>query len=184
MSLLYTVTTLIVGGTSIINKTMSIGEFTIINAYLNLIQKNIRYFLNLGKGYQDAYAAYIRIKELLDLQEETNGYIIKNEISCIKVNRLEHLFLKNKANVFFEKNKIYGLIGDNGVGKTSLLKLLIGVFSDNTSGNIEYDGIDIKQFNMYEMRNKYIAMLPQNIYFYNLRLREIFSCYSENIVKK
>ena len=84
----------------------------------------------------------------------------------------------------FEKNKIYGLIGDNGVGKTSLLKLLIGVFSDNTSGNIEYDGIDIKQFNMYEMRNKYIAMLPQNIYFYNLRLREIFSCYSENIVKK
>ena len=35
--------------------------------YLNLIQKNIRYFLNLGKGYQDAYAAYIRIKELLDL---------------------------------------------------------------------------------------------------------------------
>lgn len=184
LSLLYTVTTLIVGGTSIINKTMSIGEFTIINAYLNLIQKNIRYFLNLGKGYQDAYAAYIRIKELLDLQEETNGYIIKNEISCIKVNRLEHLFLKNKANVFFEKNKIYGLIGDNGVGKTSLLKLLIGVFSDNTSGNIEYDGIDIKQFNMYEMRNKYIAMLPQNIYFYNLRLREIFSCYSENIVKK
>ena len=176
LSLLYTVTTLIVGGTSIINKTMSIGEFTIINAYLNLIQKNIRYFLNLGKGYQDAYAAYIRIKELLDLQEETNGYIIKNEISCIKVNRLEHLFLKNKANVFFEKNKIYGLIGDNGVGKTSLLKLLIGVFSDNTSGNIEYDGIDIKQFNMYEMRNKYIAMLPQNIYFYNLRLREIFSC--------
>ena len=73
--------------------------------------------------------------------------------------------MKNKANVFFEKNKIYGLIGDNGVGKTSLLKLLIGVFSDNTSEDIEYDGIDIKQFNMYEMRNKYIAMLPQNIYF-------------------
>lgn len=163
LSLLYTVTTLIVGGTSIINKTMSIGEFTIINAYLNLIQKNIRYFLNLGKGYQDAYAAYIRIKELLDLQEETNGYIIKNEISCIKVNRLEHLFLKNKANVFFEKNKIYGLIGDNGVGKTSLLKLLIGVFSDNTSGNIEYDGIDIKQFNMYEMRNKYDGNTPKRI---------------------
>lgn len=183
LSLLYTISILILGGSSIINGSMSIGQFTIINTYLNMIQKNIRYFLNLGKGYQDALAAYIRIKELLDVKEEINGNTILEKITNIKVYDLTHPFLKKKANYLFENNKIYGLVGENGVGKTTLLKIMTGVLDNSEAGYIEYDGINIKKLNMYEIRNKRIAMLPQNIYFYNLHVQEILSCYSEDIIR-
>ena len=40
----------------------------------------------------------------------------------------------------FEKGNIYGLLGENGVGKTSLLKLISGL-QRPTAGNCEVDGI-------------------------------------------
>ena len=40
----------------------------------------------------------------------------------------------------FEKGNIYGLLGENGVGKTSLLKLISGL-QKSTAGTCEVDGI-------------------------------------------
>ena len=46
--------------------------------------------------------------------------------------------LKN-INLKLEKGKIYGLIGPNGVGKTSLIKCLTGIYEPN-NGEVLYDG--------------------------------------------
>ena len=40
-----------------------------------------------------------------------------------------------------EEGKIYGLLGENGVGKTTLLTLLCGLKKPNT-GSIDIDGTD------------------------------------------
>ena len=45
------------------------------------------------------------------------------------------------TNLTFEKNKVYGLLGMNGTGKTTLLHLISGLlFAD--SGSITIDGTD------------------------------------------
>lgn len=45
-------------------------------------------------------------------------------------------------NMNFESNKIYGLIGRNGSGKSVLLKMLCG-FYDTTKGEILFDGVNV-----------------------------------------
>ena len=46
----------------------------------------------------------------------------------------------NNISLSFEKGNIYGLLGENGVGKTSLLKLVSGL-QKPTAGTCEVDGI-------------------------------------------
>ena len=49
----------------------------------------------------------------------------------ISINNLDFNYQKTKVfkdlNITFEKGKIYGLLGENGVGKTTLLKLICGL---------------------------------------------------------
>lgn len=45
-------------------------------------------------------------------------------------------------NIIIEENKIFGLLGRNGVGKTTLLKLITGQLVSN-SGEIKLDGVEV-----------------------------------------
>ena len=49
----------------------------------------------------------------------------------------------DKINLSLEDNKIYGLIGRNGVGKTTLMKILSDQII-NYHGQIFVDGVNIK----------------------------------------
>lgn len=67
----------------------------------------------------------------------------------IKINSLSLIYkgivqqsIFDNVNIEAEKNKIIGIIGPSGVGKSSLLNLLGGLLRP-TMGNIIYDGFDI-----------------------------------------
>lgn len=64
----------------------------------------------------------------------------------IKINSLNKSYGRNKVltdiDLNIEKNKIYGLLGRNGVGKTTLLKLISGQLIRN-SGDIKLDSKEI-----------------------------------------
>lgn len=62
------------------------------------------------------------------------------------------------------KNGIYGLLGQNGAGKTTFLKILLKLIN-TYSGNIEIDGKKL-----YQMKDNYFAQigyLPQSLRFYD-----------------
>ncbi len=61
------------------------------------------------------------------------------------------------------ENGVYGLLGVNGVGKTTLIRMLTSLI-EPTSGSISYDGEDIKKLNS-EYR-KILGYLPQEFGFY------------------
>lgn len=54
----------------------------------------------------------------------------------------------DNINLKFESNKIYGLYGRNGSGKSVFLKLLCGIYAP-TKGEILYDDKDINKGNNY-----------------------------------
>ncbi len=64
----------------------------------------------------------------------------------------------------FEKGKMYCIIGKSGAGKTTLLSLLSGLASPD-SGEILYNGENIKSVDKYKFRSKYIGVIFQS---YNL----------------
>ncbi|MFC6838004.1 ABC transporter ATP-binding protein [Halomarina ordinaria] len=67
------------------------------------------------------------------------------------------------------ENETLGLVGESGSGKTTVAKSIIRLLPDNgevVGGTIEYDGEDITELSMRELRRrirwKEISMIPQN----------------------
>ncbi len=57
-----------------------------------------------------------------------------------------------------KKGRIYGLLGRNGAGKTTMVKLLMR-FYDVNEGSIRVDGHDIREFNRSELREGFGMVL-------------------------
>src|SRR5258708_13437117 len=64
-----------------------------------------------------------------------------------------------------EPGKVMCVLGRNGVGKTSLLRAMVGQYPI-ASGSITFDGVDISGLRPYERARKGIGLVPQG--------REIF----------
>lgn len=63
----------------------------------------------------------------------------------------------NNVNLRIEQNKIYGLIGLNGTGKTTLINILLGLDS-NFKGKINYFGLNKEQDVFYIPSDCYIPL--------------------------
>ncbi|WP_163410725.1 ABC transporter ATP-binding protein [Flavobacterium ajazii] len=84
------------------------------------------------------------------------------ETTIVRVEDLSHQYSKDWAiqNINFEikENRILGLLGSNGAGKSTTMNILCGVLNQ-THGNIFIDGINLKE-NPVEAK-KLIGFLPQ-----------------------
>jgi ATP-binding cassette subfamily C protein LapB len=63
-----------------------------------------------------------------------------------------------------------GIIGTNGCGKTTLEKLILGLY-EPTDGSILIDGIDIKQIDPADLRRN-ISYVPQDVILFQGTLKE------------
>jgi ATP-binding cassette, subfamily B, bacterial len=73
-------------------------------------------------------------------------------------------------NLTIRPGQVVAIVGSNGAGKSTLVKLLCR-FYDPTDGNIEWDGIDIRDFSVNEFR-KSISVLFQSALQYQATVRE------------
>ena len=77
--------------------------------------------------------------------------------------------LKN-INLKIKEGRIYGLIGPNGVGKTSLIKCLTGIY-EVTEGEILYDGFNV--YNSPEVKSKIAYVADENNFFTSFMVKDI-----------
>ncbi|MEM0993857.1 MAG: ABC transporter ATP-binding protein [Bacteroidota bacterium] len=68
------------------------------------------------------------------------------------------------------KGEKLALVGENGAGKTSLVKLLARLY-EPTEGRILLDGIDLKEYNLEDLRLN-IGIIFQDYYRYHLKASE------------
>lgn len=71
-------------------------------------------------------------------------------------------------NLEFKKGQVIALVGENGSGKTSLVKLLCRLY-DPTAGHITWDGINIKHVDVSELRQR-ISVIYQDFAKYHFTL--------------
>jgi subfamily B ATP-binding cassette protein MsbA len=76
----------------------------------------------------------------------------------------DKMILKN-LNLRIEKNEVIAVVGESGVGKTTLVNL-IPRFYDVASGSIEIDGIDIRDVTLKSLREN-IALVTQDVILFN-----------------
>lgn len=164
------------GGLGVVAGNISIGQFTIINVYFNLIVSALNYFLGLGSSYQQFLVANNRLLEFTKIETEKNGIALIENVESIKVKNLSFSYeqqgqkLLNNFNIEFYCGKIYALLGENGSGKSTFISIILGLYNDLYKGDIEYNGIDIKSLDMYRMRSKYVGVTEQEPVLLNTNL--------------
>jgi ABC-2 type transport system ATP-binding protein len=77
-------------------------------------------------------------------------------------------------NLKIGKGKIFGIIGPNGVGKTTLLRCLTGIYNP-TWGNVSYDGQIV--YDNPPVKNKIGYVADENIMHTNFKVSEILRYY-------
>ncbi len=80
----------------------------------------------------------------------------------------EHFDLKN-INIKINKGEIAAIVGFSGAGK-STISMLIPRFYEPSSGEIDINGINIKDFNLKELRDS-ISYVSQNVVLFNETVR-------------
>ena len=76
----------------------------------------------------------------------------------------------NSLSVKFEKGQRVAIVGENGEGKTTLVKLIARLY-DPTEGRILLDGRDLRDYNVEELRQE-IGVVFQDFIRYDLSARE------------
>ena len=77
-------------------------------------------------------------------------------------------FVLDGVSFFIEKGKHYAFVGENGAGKTTIAKLLTGLY-DNYEGEIFIDGKELRNFSRQEL-NSIVSVVFQDFARYSMPL--------------
>ena len=148
----------------IIDNKLTVGNFIIAFSYYGELSKNITSILSYGKNIQSYNVALDRINELINLSSEPNGNKILDTIDHISLRNINIQFpetkLLNNFSYEFNKGNIYLITGPNGVGKSTLIDVILGLL-DNYSGDIYINSINKKDLDMKFLRTNKISYASQ-----------------------
>lgn len=132
-----------------------------ITRIMNAIQQ-IRFFKPIIDNIHDQL---FNDKNFITDKIDVNKKIIFN--TNIKIKNICYSYKKNKNLIFnnlnfnINKNSFIGISGKSGLGKTTLINIILGLINPD-KGTIEVDGVDIKN-NLKSWRS-IIGYVPQDIY--------------------
>jgi len=121
--------------------------------------------------YQQAKVTMVSVDQMMELPQERNfeerpmsrqtlqGAMEFRGIDFTYPNQ-QHLALKN-INLVVRPGEKIGIIGRSGSGKSSLAKLLVGLYQPD-EGSLLVDGVDIRQIDVSELRHN-IGYVAQDI---------------------
>lgn len=167
ISMFSRITLVFFGGLQILSNRLTIGEFTIINTYFSSLLSAVDYYLKFGRNVQNVLVSYRRLEELVNMEREVQGEDFPKEIQEIKFENVRFSYVPQEQILYnfsyvFKKGQIYCIYGENGVGKTSLINLLLKVYNPQ-EGSITVNGINYNNIDFDEMRKKTFSVCEQNI---------------------
>lgn len=175
---------------------ISIGQFTMINTYFGFIISSIKYFMSLGKSFQDMEVSKKRLEEILLCSREHNGNKTLNSIEEVTVENVtfsyefdqkDKMLILDNLNLFLKTNYIYLIKGKNGSGKSTLFDIMIGMYQEELeSGTIKFNNNKMELIDMYELRRNNIGFVSQTIYHGRETVLEFltFNCCDKEILSK
>ena len=171
-----TLSVLFIGGVKVLDGSLSIGKFVVINSYFVMAFDSIVYFLGVGKSWQSVIVSLDRINKIMLEPREPCGSTRLSHIECIDVSNVSFSYdgsrnVLSNFNCRFRKGNIYCILGNNGAGKSTLTHLLVALFNPE-GGNIRYDNVPVCDIDVYHLRRHIVAFSEQEPTLFNSTIKK------------
>lgn len=160
-----------------------IGEVTLFIQAIIQVQVNIMTVFGSSALFLECMVWFEKLFQVLDIKDEMAANRTKPISSginktCVKISLQEVGFnypnsektVLKEITVDIEPGEFVAIVGENGAGKTSLVKLLTRMY-DSTTGKILIDGIEIGDYSPESLRSMF-AVVFQDFNRFQLTLRE------------
>ena len=179
------------GGGSVLSGTISLGALVAFLSYMKMFFTPIRDIAEKYNILQNSMASAERIFLILDSSEIIQQPVADigfrpefrfkpvsttlDKISEISMEKVSLEYVKNEPvlkNISFsiKAGETLAVVGPTGSGKTSMINLIIR-FYDPTSGRVLFNGVDIKEKHINDLRAK-IALVMQDPFLFSDTIRE------------
>lgn len=183
LSQLTSCTIMVIGGLFVISGNISLGFLMSSLQYSDRCESALKSIMSLSTEIASNRMEYQRIFEIILKQAEnkkvqdTIGSMESIEVITVRnlnfsYNSYHEIF--KDVNVVFRKGILYYMIGESGVGKTTLAKLLMGEYKIE-DGTIFFDGTDINQCRVEQLQ-QIITWVPNETIIWNDGIKENILC--------
>lgn len=161
----------LIGGFGIIEGTLTIGTVTALINYQGMLVSPMAFFSEFNNSYQGTVIALKRLYSVLWFEEENNegdelgpDKIEEISFSNVSFQYTENVPVLDDINVKLKRGEIIGFIGGSGCGKSSLVKMLLRLYTPY-KGTIWIDDEKIQDIAIDSLRNR-IAFVAQDSLFF------------------
>ncbi len=148
----------------IFTQALSISGFSVVLASINSVRDST---LSIAEGFDEMTQMALFFQNLRDFFDYepkiTDGGKDAEEFQSIEFRNVSFTYPDTSKeilkNVSFKINKgeTIAIVGVNGAGKSTLVKLLLR-FYDANEGEILYNGINVKEYNVQSLRNAFATV--------------------------
>ncbi|MBQ3006321.1 MAG: ABC transporter ATP-binding protein [Clostridia bacterium] len=175
----------------IVLENLSIADFSVLISAItntrNKLNQLARYF-----AMQQKHCLWVQnMRDFLAYEPKLKGGELEPaEFESLEFRNVSFCYEGNEkntlSNVSFKINKgeTFAVVGHNGAGKTTLSKLMMRLY-DVTEGEILYNGINIKEYDLAKYRDKFASVFQDYRIFAmtvaeNVLMEEVDECNIEN----
>ena len=147
----------------------------LITTYAQFSQQYYQPIIQIAASWgslQLAFTGADRIQEMFDAPEEVrpeNAPAFTELTDSVEIKHVDFSYVEGKpilkdVSIFAPKGKMTAVVGPTGSGKTTIMNLL-NRFYDVDSGSIEFDGRDIRDYDLDSLRSHVGIVLQDSVLF-------------------
>jgi ABC-type multidrug transport system fused ATPase/permease subunit len=173
ITIIGTAVVLLVGGLRVMQQQMTIGDLTVVIAYLGAVYGPLSAIAHTTGQLQGALAGAKRVRAMLaetpeavDRPDAADSSAIRGQIHFKNVDFSYPDGTAVLHDITFQASpgEMVALVGLTGAGKTTLVSL-IPRFYDVTAGGVFVDGLDVREYELRSLRERIAIVLQEPVLF-------------------
>lgn len=173
LSNLLTIILMLYGGYMVIQGEITLGNLVTVNGYLWMLTVPLRMagwwvndIQNFRTSVEKIYDTYSEEPHVKQPHHQVERKHFKGDVEFRNVSyRADDEDIVNDINFKVSAGQTVGIIGSTGAGKSTIMNLLCR-FYDTTNGEVLVDGINVKDLNLYDLRDN-IGMAMQDVFLFS-----------------
>ena len=173
LSYVLTIILMLYGGSMVISEEITLGQLVTVNGYLWMLNNPLRqagWLVNdIGNFVTSVEKIYATYREEPQVKTSPSGLVkqhLHGEVEFRDVSyRADDEDIVMNISFHVKPGQTVGIIGSTGSGKSTIMNLLCR-FYDTTSGEVLVDGVNVREMDLYNLRDN-IGMAMQDVFLFS-----------------